>query len=62
MVKTNYVTEEQFKRALKEVAEQGQNVWYLMGRLQVMFGLDNDKETDDSMHKIIANEIYKENK
>ena len=58
----NYVTEEQFKRALKDVAEQGQNVWYLMGRLQAMFGLANDKETDDSMHQIIANEIYKENK
>lgn len=61
MEKTNYVTQEQFKRALKEVAERGQNVWYLMGRLQAMFGLSSDKDADDLMQQIIENG-FKENK
>lgn len=61
MEKTNYVTQEQFKEALKELANQGQNVWHLMGRLQVMIGLAFDKETDELMYQLIANE-HKENK
>ena len=61
MEKTNYVTQEQFKEALKELVDQGQNVWHLMGRLQVMFGLAFDKETDELMCQLIDNE-YRENK
>lgn len=57
----NYVTQEQFKEALKELANQGQNVWHLMGRLQVMIGLAFDKETDELMYQLIANK-NKENK
>ena len=60
-MKKNYVTQEQFKEALKELANQGQNVWHFMGRLQVMFGLAFDKEADELMCQIIDNE-YKENK
>ena len=61
MVKTNYVTEEQFKQTLKEVVEKGQGVWYLMGYLQGMFGLRSDTDTTDLMHQLIVNS-NKENK
>ena len=60
MKKTNYVTQEQFKRQLKEVAEEGKGVWNLMGRLQVMFGFAGDKEVDKIMDQIIINDIKRE--
>lgn len=60
-MRKNYVTQEQFKEALKEIADQGKNVWHFMGRLQVMFGLAFDKEADELMCQINENE-YKEDK
>lgn len=60
-MRKNYVSQEQFKEALKEIAGQGKNVLHFMGRLQVMFGLAFDKEADELMFQIIDNE-YKEDK
>lgn len=60
-MRKNYVTQEQFKEALKEIADQGKNVWNFMGRLQAMFGLAFDKEADELMCQIVENE-YKEDK
>ena len=60
MEKTNYVTQEQFKRKLKEIAEEGKGVWNLMGSLQVMFGFAGDKEVEKIMDQIIINDIKRE--
>lgn len=60
-MRKNYVSQEQFKEALKEIAEQSQTVWCLMGRLKIMFGLAFDKEANELMYQIIDNE-YKEDK
>ena len=48
------VTQKQFKDAVKEVAEKGKNVYYLVGMLMGMFEC-NDKETNDAMVKVIEN-------
>ena len=60
IIETNYVTQEEFKRELQKVAEEGKGVWNLMGRLQVMFGFTTDKEVDKLMDQIIINGIKQE--
>lgn len=55
MVKTNYVTAEQFKRALKTTAENGGDAWYLIGYLQGMLDLPQDKENLEIIHQIMLN-------
>ena len=55
IIETNYVTQEQFKREVRAVAEEGKCVYNLLGRLQAAFGLAFDKETSDLMVKIIEN-------
>lgn len=52
----DYVTKEEFKKELKEVAESGHTVWFLIGALQVMFGLHFDQEIEELVSQIMENE------